>query len=44
MLGFYAAYRAGGTGTASGDLERPASPRPTASLDAVAGALDGSAK
>ena len=44
MLGFYAAYRAGWSGTPSGDIERLAGRRPTPTLQAIAAVLDGTAK
>jgi NAD(P)H dehydrogenase (quinone) len=44
MLGFYAAYRAGWSGTPSGDIETLAGRRPTPTLDAIAAVLDGTAK
>lgn len=44
LLGFYAAYRAGWSGTPSGDLEQLAGRPATPSLDAIAGVLDGTAR
>jgi NAD(P)H dehydrogenase (quinone) len=44
MLGFYAAYRAGWSGTPSGDIERLAGRPPTPTLQAIAAVLDGTAK
>ena len=44
MLGFYAAYRAGWSGTPSGHIEQLAGRPATPSLDAIAGVLDGKAR
>jgi NAD(P)H dehydrogenase (quinone) len=43
-LGFYAAYRAGWSGTPSGDIERLAGRPATPTLEAVGLVLDGRAK
>jgi len=44
MLGFYAAYRAGWSGTPSGHIEQLAGRTPTPTLDAIAAVLDGTAR
>jgi NAD(P)H dehydrogenase (quinone) len=44
MLGFYAAYRAGWSGTPSGHIEKLAGRTPTPTLDAIAAVLDGTAR
>lgn len=44
MLGFYAAYRAGWSGTPSRHIEQLAGRTPTPTLDAIAAVLDGTAK
>jgi NAD(P)H dehydrogenase (quinone) len=44
MLGFYAAYRAGWSGTPTGHIEQLACRPATPSLDAIAAVLDGTAK
>jgi NAD(P)H dehydrogenase (quinone) len=44
MLGCYAAYRAGWSGTPSGHIERLSGRRATPSLDAIAAVLHGSAR
>ncbi len=44
MLGFYAAYRAGWSGTPSGHVEQLAGRPATPTLDAIAAVLDGTAK
>jgi NAD(P)H dehydrogenase (quinone) len=44
MLGFYAAYRAGWSGTPSADIERLAGRPATPSLEAIAAVLDGTAR
>lgn len=43
MLGFYAAYRAGWSGTPSGDIERLAGRPATPTLQAITAVLDGTA-
>jgi NAD(P)H dehydrogenase (quinone) len=44
MLGFYAAYRAGWSGTPSGHIEQLAGRPATPTLDAIAAVLDGTAR
>ena len=44
MLGFYAAYRAGWSGTPSGHIEQLAGRPATPSVDAIAAVLDGTAR
>jgi NAD(P)H dehydrogenase (quinone) len=44
MLGFYAAYRAGWSGTPSGHIEQLSGRPATPGLDAIAAVLDGTAK
>ena len=44
MLGFYAAYRAGWSGTPSGHVEQLAGRPATPTLDAIAAVLDGTAR
>ncbi len=44
MLGFYAAYRVGWSGTPSGDIERLAGRPATPTLQAIGAVLDGTAK
>lgn len=44
MLGFYAAYRAGWSGTPSGHIEQLSGRPATPSLDAIAAVLDGAAR
>ncbi len=44
MLGLYAAYRAGWSGTPSGHIEQLARRTPTPTLDAIAAVLDGTAR
>ena len=44
MLGFYAAYRAGWSGTPSGHIQQLAGRPATPTLEAIAAVLDGKAK
>jgi NAD(P)H dehydrogenase (quinone) len=44
MLGFYAAYRAGWSGTPSGHIAKLAGRTPTPTIDAIAVVLDGTAR